>query len=202
MVVNALEEYVMVFPSVLLDRLGYFQGLSFVFDRYLNAIEKNHRFMRRRDVETDPRYKQLIPYAIIIYGKKILRYRRGNLLSENRLVDNYSIGFGGHISVRDPNLFSSTYHKGMRREIAEELSIYTEYQDRVVALINDDSNEVGRVHFGVVHLLELLEPSVTKKEKSINDPRFVSIQGLTSNIVKYENWSKICIKNIERILPV
>lgn len=72
---------------------------------------------------------------------------------------------------------------------------------RIVALINDDTDEVGKVHFGVIHVFKLDRPSIRSKEKSINEAKFLSIPELKKKIDKYENWSKICINEIERLLP-
>ena len=102
-----LEEYVLVFPTQLLEQIGKFQGISFELDKYLDIIlnPKNHTFLKRKDAETNPAYKQLIPYALLHCGSDVFVYRRGKLLAEKRLLGNYSLGIGGHISVTDPGLF-------------------------------------------------------------------------------------------------
>jgi len=197
---KSLEEYVLVFSASLLKELGYFQGLCFGFGKYIDIIQSNCKFMKRENVETNYNYKQLIPYVILDHNDKIFSYRRGALLSEERLLSNYSIGVGGHISVDDPNLFTTLYEEGMNREIREEIYIDTEYVDNIVALLNDDSNEVGKVHFGIIHIFRLNKPEVRKKEKSINEPKFITIKELKKKINKYENWSKICINSIEKLL--
>jgi len=194
------DGYVLVFPSSLLREIGLFQGFNFDLDKYLVAIEREHRFLRRSKVEEDPNYKQLIPYVILHHNNTIFSYRRGALLSEKRLLHNYSIGIGGHISVNDPNLFTTSYEEGMRREVQEEIYIDTKYKSNPVALLNDDSNEVGKVHFGVIHVFDLQEPRIRKKEKSINEPTFITLSKIKVDIEKYENWSQICIQNIERLI--
>jgi len=194
------DGYVLVFPSSLLREIGLFQGFNFDLDKYLVAIEREHRFLRRSEVEEDPNYKQLIPYVILHHNNTIFSYRRGALLSEKRLLHNYSIGIGGHISVNDPNLFTTSYEEGMRREVQEEIYIDTKYKSNPVALLNDDSNEVGKVHFGVIHVFDLQEPRIRKKEKSINEPTFITLSKIKVDIEKYENWSQICIQNIERLI--
>ena len=173
-----LEEYVLVFPTQLLEQIGKFQGISFELDKYLDIIlnPKNHTFLKRKDAETNPAYKQLIPYALLHCGNKFFVYRRGKLLAEKRLLDNYSLGIGGHISVTDPGLFGSTYDDGLKREISEEVTIESLYTQRVVALLNDDSNDVGKVHFGIVHALTLEKPLVKPREKSINETKFSRYQ--------------------------
>jgi predicted NUDIX family phosphoesterase len=197
-----LEEHVLVFPTRLLDHLGIFQGLSFELGSYLDIIldPKNHTFLKRKDVETNPDYKQLIPYALLHCGNDVFIYRRGKLLAEKRLLGNYSLGVGGHISVTDPGLFGTSYEDGLKRELNEEVAIGSPYTQRIVALLNDNSNDVGKVHFGIVHVLTLEKPFVQPKEKSINETSFVSTVDLRKNIDTFENWSRICIQHIDKIL--
>lgn len=197
-----LEEYVLVFPTQLLERIGAFQGLSFELDKYLDVIldPKNHTYLKRKEAESNPTYKQLIPYAILRYEGKVFVYRRGKLQGEKRLLGNFSLGIGGHISVTDPSLFGTSYDDGLKREINEEVYVESNYTQRVAALLNDDSNDVGKVHFGIVHVLALEKPLVEPKEKSINETKFLSTNELQKDIDKFENWSKICIKNIQRLI--
>jgi predicted NUDIX family phosphoesterase len=197
-----LEEYVLVFPTQLLEHTGMFQGVSFELDKYFDIIHnpKNHSFLKRKDAETNPAYKQLIPYALLHCGSDVFVYRRGKLLDEKRLLGNYSLGIGGHISVTDPGLFSTTYEDGLKREINEEVIIESRYTQRAVALLNDDSNEVGKVHFGVIHVLTLEKPLVRPREKSINETKFLNVSELEKDIDGFENWSKICIEHIQKII--
>jgi predicted NUDIX family phosphoesterase len=197
-----LEEHVLVFPTQLLEQLGIFQGLSFELDKYRDIIRnpKNHTFLQRKDAESNPAFKQLIPYALLQFKDSIFVYRRGKLLAEKRLRGNYSLGIGGHISVTDSGLFSTTYEDGLKREINEEVIIKSPYTQRIVALLNDDSNDVGKVHFGIIHVLALEKPLVKPREKSINEARFFNMSELQKDIDKFENWSKICIQHIDRII--
>jgi predicted NUDIX family phosphoesterase len=197
-----LEEYVLTFQTKLLEQIGAFQGISFELDKYLDIIlnPKNHAFLKRKDAESNPDYKQLIPYALLQFKNTFFVYRRGKLLAEKRLLGNYSLGIGGHISVTDPGLFGSKYEDGLKREINEEITIESLYTQRVVALLNDDSNDVGKVHFGIVHVLALEKPLVKPREKSINETRFLSMSELQKDIDKFENWSKICIQHIHRLI--
>jgi predicted NUDIX family phosphoesterase len=197
-----LEEHVLVFPTKLLNQIGIFQGLSFELDKYSDIIHnpKNHLFIKRKEAETSPDYKQLIPYALLYCRGEFFVYRRGKLLAEKRLHGNYSLGIGGHISVTDPGLFGTTYEDGLKREINEEVSIESGYKQRIVALLNDDSNDVGKVHLGIVHVLTLEKPLVQPREKSINETKFANTDELYKKIETFENWSKICIQHIDKIL--
>ena len=137
-----MEEYVMAFPTALLTEVGYFQGLSVETTKYIEAIleRKNYNFIRRKDAEIDYQYKQVIPYVILECDNNIFTYRRGKLLTEERLLGNYSVGVGGHISVTDPNLFGMAYQEGLQREINEEVNISCKYNETTVALINSDAS--------------------------------------------------------------
>ncbi|MGA3287395.1 MAG: phosphoesterase [Bacteroidota bacterium] len=197
-----LEEHVLVFPTQLLEQRGMFQGLSFELNKYRDIIHnpKNHTFLKRKDAESNPAYKQLIPYALLHCRGDVFVYRRGKLLAEKRLLGNFSLGVGGHISVTDPGLFGTTYEDGLKREINEEVNIESRYTQRIVALLNDDSNDVGNVHFGIVHVLALEKPLVKPREKSINETGFLNMSELQKDIDKFENWSKICIQHIHQII--
>jgi predicted NUDIX family phosphoesterase len=197
-----LEEHVLVFETKLLEQSGKFQGLSFELDRYLSVLlnPKNHLFIKRKEAEKNPYYKQLIPYAMLHNDGKVFIYRRGKLLGEKRLMGNFSLGVGGHIGVTDPTLFGTTYEDGLKREISEEVYIETAYTQKVAALLNDDSNEVGKVHFGIVHSLALEKPLVRPKEKSINETGFAAPDELYKDIEKFESWSQICIRQIGRLM--
>ena len=54
-----------------------------------------------------------------------------------------SVGIGGHINDDDESLFSfdlEAYRVAVHREIEEELELEGAYEDRVAALIDDDSH--------------------------------------------------------------
>ena len=134
-------------------------------------------------------------------GRKILRYRRGKKGQESRLHGLYSVGIGGHISEDDHGLFSSDqgYQEGMQRELMEEVAIGG-VKDAAVGLINDDGTDVGAVHFGVVHVVTIPDPTVARGRDGIIGLEFVSLDTVVSELSRYESWSQICIENIEELL--
>src|SRR5258708_32340748 len=162
------EEMVLVIRRSLLESLGMFQGLQFDVDRYLAPMlsRENNFFSARSTAETDPSLKQIIPYAILVSAGKVLRYKRGKKSGEQRRVAKGSIGIGGHMNDHEEGLFAldkQAYLGGVEREIDEELIIEHPLQNRIAALINDDSNEVGQVYLGVVHVLELPHPTAERR---------------------------------------
>jgi len=194
------DEFVLVFPADTIARVGSFEGLRFNAVDYLAAIEGVASFRPRSAVETDLTFKQVIPYTLIVCGSRILTYRRGVESAEQRLVGNRSVGIGGHVSTPDPSAYRPTYEEALDREIAEELQVQSDYQMTRVAVLNDNSDEVGRVHFGVVHVLLLEKANVSRNEEAIAGLRFEDKLGLGSAIDGYESWSRICIESLDRLL--
>jgi len=195
------EEQILVIRRELFDRIGSFQGLCPEVDRYLHSflLKENNFFVPRSMAEDDPSLKQLIPYAVFRHGANILHYTRGAKSGEKRLVAKGSIGIGGHINDTDESLFSfdqSAYHNAVRREIAEELRLAGGFTERAVALINDDSTEVGRVHLGVVHLVDLESADVRAGEKAIAELGFASREELLARRESLETWSQIVLDGL------
>ncbi len=105
---NATTENVLVIRRSLFDELGSFQGLNFEPKKYLKAIlsRGSNFYIPRPGAETNPGYKQIIPYALIAFEKTVLHYVRGKKAGEQRLVAKGSIGIGGHMSETDESLFA------------------------------------------------------------------------------------------------
>jgi predicted NUDIX family phosphoesterase len=205
------DENVLVFETKLLHEVGLFQGLNADVQPYLSAIftPGNCFFMPRSAAEQDTRYKQVIPYVILAYGDSVFSYVRGKSSTEGRLVGLRSIGIGGHVSDRDAALpglevhdearvgsLHRLYIDAVRREAEEEVSIDCEYEAREVAVLNDDREEVGRVHFGIVHVFRLQAPRVSKKERLVSEAAFISTAELAPSIAEFEGWSQVCIQAI------
>jgi predicted NUDIX family phosphoesterase len=199
----AAEERVLCFERKLLEELGLFQGLSLEVERYLPVLTapSNIVYRNRGEAEQDKRFKQLIPYVLIVCRDKILRYRRGRGGQESRLHGLYSVGIGGHISEDDHGLFSSRagYLDGMRRELMEEVAI-EEVDEATVGLINDDSTDVGAVHFGVVHVAHVDRENVAGRRSGIANPEFIPLASAVEHQTSYESWSRFCLERLDLLL--
>ena len=199
----AQEEQILIVDRKVVEQIGMFQGLVFDVDSYLSKIfaQGVAHFMPRSQAEQNPDYKQLIPYVIMTYNGKYLSYIRGTRAGEKRLVGNRSIGIGGHINpVDDMPLFDSdfyeTYLAAVEREVDEEVSVETSHTDSIVALLNDESNEVGRVHLGIVHYWVLDAPKVSKKEQMITKMAFMTPAELQEVEDTLETWSGLCLSQL------
>jgi predicted NUDIX family phosphoesterase len=202
---NPPIENVLVIRRSLFNELGAFQRLNFEPEKYLEAIlsRGSNFFIPRPEAESNPDYKQIIPYALLVFQNTVLHYVRGKKAGEQRLIDKGSIGIGGHMNETDESLFAmdeQAYRAGVEREVNEEIKIDTPFEDRIVALLNDDSTEVGRVHLGIVHVFKLAEPNVEKREAMITGLTFLPKNELLARRETMETWSQICVDSLDRLL--
>ena len=201
----AQQEQVLVIETKILEQLGLFQGLTFDVEHYRREIfvPGVPRFKPRPQAEQNPAFKQIIPYVIMAHQGKYFSYVRGKRAGETRLVAKRSIGIGGHINPVDWTLFSTepyeTYLEAVKREVAEEVTVETNYADSIVALLNDDSNEVGRVHLGIVHFWNLDTPKVDKKEQMITQMSFMTQTELENVRDSLETWSQKCLDGLSEM---
>lgn len=196
-------EQVLVVPRALLEEIGHFegirtQGLDVAVARLLDPA--NHFFMDRAAAEEDPSHKQLIPYCVFRCGDRILHYTRGKSGGESRLHAKISVGVGGHVNPVDTGSGKTgpdAYHAAVTREIEEELNLPEEHSHRIIALLNDDSNPVGKVHLGIVHLVDLKSAAVTSREDALADLGFSPLAELDgARFEELETWSRFCIRHL------
>ncbi len=197
-------EQVLVVPRSLFDDIGSFQGIR--IDRIDEALDKlldaeNHSFMDRAEAELNPNFKQLIPYCLIRCGTAMLNYTRGKSGGEARLHALRSVGVGGHINPMDTGLGRTgpeAYHAAVERELNEELVFEVAHTNRIAALLNDDSNDVGRVHLGIVHVIDLENTAVHAREDALADLRFTELTELQGPLFQHlETWSQFAIRDFE-----
>ena len=198
----AQSEQILVVPTELFHSIGHFQGFSTDVDRYLGQLldPANISFRPRSEMETDPSFKQLIPYVVFRHTdehgcQRIFHYKRGKGQGESRLHSKVSVGIGGHISDEDLAGSGTPYQEGMRRELEEEVEIDTKYVDRCIGLINDDETDVGKVHLGVVHLFDCEEPKVAPRESEILSAGFEPTETLFGELDRMETWSSIVLQS-------
>ena len=156
--------------------------------------------MERGAAEDDPSHKQLIPYCIFRCGGRILHYTRGKSGGESRLHAKISVGVGGHINPVDTGkgrTGANAYHAAVAREVDEELEISGISTQHIIGLLNDESNAVGQVHLGIVHLIELESEAVISREDALMDLGFAPLAELNGVLYeRLETWSQYCIRHL------
>lgn len=199
-------EHVLAFPAYLIeDYLSAFkltQGIltgetaDEIFQSLLESGE--FAYIPRDEAEEDPEWKQLIPYTVLRRGREVFRYQRTKKAGETRLHDKWSVGVGGHINPEDgltDLVEGDTYENAVWRELQEEVGL----EGRETAILNklallyDDSDEVGQVHFGVVHQLQVgFNTKLTFKDPSLQSGHWQHPAELR-DVESFEKWSQLVI---------
>lgn len=178
--------------------------LAFDWDK----VDLDHIALLSRSVCDNPKHKsvgeyfpQIIPYIVVRNQEgKILTYSRGKG-TEDRLHAFRSIGFGGHIDFVDvfnhPSNLISAIQVGADREIAEELVADGNITNNIKPdnIIIDYTNDVGKVHVGVLFDITLNEVNTDTYE--ISDAMWLSLDEIKQSSSKYENWSRLVINYID-----
>jgi predicted NUDIX family phosphoesterase len=154
------------------------------------------QFMDRDKAEKNVDWKQVIPYVVMRCGDKVMSYVRGSQGNEKRLTDCRSVGIGGHVNPWGPNpLPLTSFVQSVDREVEEEVLIDTKHRGQAVALLNDDSTAVGRVHLGVVFLWHLNMPRVKSREAGkVQDIQWAKVPVLLNSMGRLESWTRIVLE--------
>jgi len=192
------QEQVLVVPINLINFEGYISVLDDV-QMFVDLIDEHGRYESRDEMEKNPEFKQIIPYVVSKNNKgQTFIYTRTIKSGEKRLHSRRSIGVGGHINPIDGNASYSAYLKALRRELDEEIKYNRSSPIQLVGAINDNSDAVGQVHLGLVHLMSVGGSEIlpNEPEKMVNC-RFVDQDVLISMVDQFESWSQILIESIK-----
>ncbi len=200
------KEALVVERKILLSNID-FQGFLSIEKKDLISIitnRRNHFYHKRgEELENNINLKQIIPYVWIINprDKTIFLYKRAlngknnSEYTEKRYLNKYSGGVGGHIDRETEEGVDDPIMKAMMRELKEEVVMRNYPEPQLLGYINDDSDSLGRVHFGIVAIAETHEKVKSQKSEGLDSGSFYSINEIEeifkdqSNEV--ENWTRI-----------
>ncbi len=204
-----MTEKILVVPKEVLfgkKKERYFQGFQSKKNLDFESIIKKHsKFVLRKTsspdqpipAEEDETKKQIIPYMIFKHKARFFVYKRLPQSEEERLREKYSIGIGGHINPVDVHSIN-ILDEGMKREFEEEVDYPYEYKTKIIGFINDDNDSVGRVHFGVVVLVEGSNDKIKVKEKDKLSGKMMTLFEAKKFRNKMESWSQIVFDYLRR----
>ena len=197
-----MTEKVLVFDAEKLEKLKNLSGFSTDKENqqyFAISILPFTKFIDRKKAENDTQYKQIIPYVLVTHDNKVLVYKRTKQGGEGRLHEKYSVGIGGHINPED-GLGADAIANAISRELLEELFFDNlnnkDFNIEQLGFIYDDSNDVGKVHFGYVVQMKL--NNEIKNLPVANENTLAELEWLTYKKAfknnKLENWSKLVLK--------
>ena len=166
-------------------------------------IARHGFFVERRHAEQDATMKQLIPYCVVVRRGEVFLMRRLASGGESRLHGKRSVGVGGHVNPVDGPAGGDVLAAALRREVEEELCIGGPWDVRLVGVLNDDSTDVGAVHFGLVGVVTT-DADVTVRETEVLTGAFTAPDHLRALLAgeraTFETWSALVLDRLDDLL--
>ena len=206
------NEKVVAFPASKFDESRRFQGIrTRGASRLIRNLLRNHSIaIERSEAEFTEQYKQVITYVLVTRGSRVLAYKRGQYSHADQfLKGRFCIGFGGHVSEAGHRTLFGAEDGGIlncaARELREEiklpktdaLRLAATENLQIIGVLNDDSNENGRRHFGVVCQYEASDdPSWEKprsNERSVTQLHWLDTNSPPQQLFDFEYWSQLCL---------
>ena len=188
------DERVFVVPrSSVVGDAGWYGMRTDGLESFVAAVERDGRYEPRGPMELDQAFKQVIAYLVLRDGDRFFLMRRTTAGGDARLHGRYSIGVGGHLNPGDGGLLG-----GLRREWAEEVVADFIPEFRLVAVLNDDTTDVGAVHIGAVYVADAAGRPVTIRETDKLSGAFVEQRDVAAVIEAMETWSRLAFTFLVR----
>ena len=171
-------------------------------EREITRLDGLAQARPRRELESDPSWKQPIPYAVALYRPEggpagdVQLFWMDRLAggSDKRLHGRASFGVGGHISPSDGGIRAA-----LAREWAEEVATPTLPHFTPLGLLNDDGDDVGRVHLGIVFIATLTSPLIHIRETHKLAGSLVPVGEALRRRDELEGWSARLIDTIAKV---
>lgn len=191
---EAIEQVLVVPSDLILPFLETPYGQ--VSEELMDVILKKHTFMDRPKAEVDPSFKQIIPYVLVQHFGRFMLLQRTKLQGEQRLHGKKSLGVGGHINPGPLGRFNNIVEASLHRELDEEIEFYCPFGLDSIGTIYDDSNDVGKVHVGLVYLLTAESEEFKPGEPDLMTVKWADLEELRAAFPEMENWSKILFERV------
>jgi predicted NUDIX family phosphoesterase len=202
-----LDELVFAIPTVELWKLMTYkeQGLINGHSELLKIIVQKGLFRQRNELEADPSFKQIIPYAVISnkvpersgvrQRQSFYLFKRSSGQTEKRLQNLFSLGVGGHMNPVITVEFEEQYFiNELKREFFEEVRLsngcYIE-DIEFIGFINDDSIPVSRVHIGLLFNIRVSNKDIHVYETDKMTASWIEKSSLAEFYEGMETWTKI-----------
>ncbi len=165
------------------------------FNDYLSLIQEKQEFMPRNLAEENFAYKQIIPYLVFQHNDAYFLMQRKSGSSEQRLANKYSLGIGGHL--REEDMQGATLFDWAQREFDEEINYSGNLEITPLGILNDDSNDVGKVHVGFVFLLKGDSADISIKSE-LQSGKLLTLTQCQEKYDAMETWTQLVFDFIKK----
>lgn len=162
-----------------------------IFEACVETTNQHKCFIPREIAETDPAYKQIIPYMVFQFEDKYFVMQRKSTAGEQRLASLHSLGIGGHIRKED--MTDDSIYTWAKREFEEEVNYSGNLEIQNLGVLNDDSTEVGKVHLGLLLLLKGDNGDISIKDEH-KSGKLMTLKECKAMLSSFETWSKFALE--------
>lgn len=190
------DEQILVVKRTTFFQKDVWQGIrKYELESYIDTIKTQGEYIPRASAEIDPTYKQIIPYLIFTHKNRFFLMQRKSTASEQRLRNKLSLGIGGHVNQED--MKGATLFDWAQREFEEEVEYNGTLKIEILGILNDDSNEVGQVHAGLVMMLHGDSDHIQVKSE-LKSGTLQTLDECIAQIELMESWSKMVLEHVMR----
>jgi len=192
-----LDELVFAIPATDLWDITSYKEKGFIQSEcsVLDKLVQKGLFRNRNELEQDPSFKQIIPYAIISCKESYYLLQRSSKQAEKRLWNKFSLGVGGHMNPRSSLEPKEKYIVNeLKRELFEEVKLSNTCSIEsieFIGLINDDTISVGSVHIGLVYIVCVSNEEIHVNETENMTAEWVEKPRLAEFYDRMETWGQI-----------
>jgi predicted NUDIX family phosphoesterase len=191
--------------SDFLDSRSFYTGRN--ASAIMAALETKGQWYPRNPAETDPTFRQVIPYVLTSNQSsgKYLLMTRMKQQGEQRLHGKRYIGVGGHIEKED--LRDAEKHSLVKtaawREIGEETGFNTGVLTfaGIICVTDRAAGMVDQVHIGVAYHLHTENDKISSAEADHHEAVWATADELRAAYGNMERWAQIICKDYLAIAP-
>ncbi len=192
----SMQEQILVIPSSkLFEHHTQWYGINHEhIESILATIVQYQESMQRSIAENNQAYKQIISYLIFTFDGQLFVMQRKNKPNEQALANKLSIGIGGHMTQTD--IQGQTLFDWVSREFEEEVTYEGNLQMHTIGFLNDDTNEVGQRHLGLVILLKGDNRNIAIHGNEHKSGQLMSMEECFEKLDQFEAWSQIILQRL------
>lgn len=207
------SERVLCAPADVVECPGRWVGFRAVDDRAaaVAAVLERAEFLPRTEGLEHGReglaWRQIIPYVLLRRAgtDSVFVYRRPAGGGDARLRGRLTFGLGGHVNPFDavcggPAIGPNTLHQSLLRELSEEVSLDHVIECRLIGMLNDETDDVGRRHLGLVYVADT-DVDVVPVRLEVEEGGWHAPEGIWGHPADdWEGWSRILAPHAGAIL--
>jgi len=192
------KELVMGLPNSVVFAHGQWQGFLMDTDKcqeIKQLIETKAEWRPRKEAETDNNWQQIYPYALFKYDNLYSEFKRGTQnTSDSRLNLKYTMAVGGHVFKPEYDQ-AGNLDNWIQQLFHHDIDYQGNLTPHCCGILNDNSDDLGRYHIGIVYLLE---GDSNQLHSNIHaETRLLKLQDFTNEDIGFlERWSQMVYRQL------